>query len=253
MIPLRDENLNLRFPLATVMLLLANIATWILVQGAGFNDGALAASVCNLGMVPGEVTGLAPLGTAVPMGEGTVCEVDNQSINAITPLLSMFLHGGWGHLLGNLLFLFVFGRAVEDSMGRWRFLGFYLLCGLGAAVAQTMIDPGSPIPVVGASGAISGVMGGYLLLYPRVKVHLLLIIFIVRVPAWLTLLWWIGWQLVAGLPQLGPLRPEVSEGVAVWAHIGGFATGLLLVRLFVDRRLLSLRSVYRRALRGTGW
>jgi membrane associated rhomboid family serine protease len=253
MIPLRDENLNLRFPLATVLLLLANIATWVLVQGAGFNDSALAASVCNLGMVPGEVTGLAPLGTAVPMGEGTVCVVDDQSINAVTPLLSMFLHGGWGHLLGNLLFRLVFGRAVEDSMGRWRFLGFYLLCGLGAAVAQTMIDPGSPIPVVGASGAISGVMGGYLLLYPRVKVHLLLIIFIVRVPAWLTLLWWIGWQLVAGLPQLGPLRPEVSEGVAVWAHIGGFATGLLLVRLFVDRRLLSLRSVYRRALRGTGW
>jgi membrane associated rhomboid family serine protease len=252
MIPLRDENLNLRFPLATVLLLLANVATWILIQGAGFHDGALAASVCNLGMVPGEVTGLAPLGTAVPLGEGTFCVVDDQSINAVTPLLSMFLHAGWGHLLGNLLFLWVFGRAVEDSMGRWRYLGFYLLCGLGAAVAQTMIDPGSPIPMVGASGAISGVMGGYLLLYPRVRVHLLLLIFIVRVPAWLTLLWWIGWQLVAGLPQLGPLRPEVSEGVAVWAHIGGFAIGLLLVNLFVNRRLVSLRSVYRRALTGTG-
>ena len=138
-------------------------------------------------------------------------------------------------------------------MGRWRYLGFYLMCGLGAAVAQTMIDPGSPIPMVGASGAISGVMGGYLMLYPRVRVHLLLFIFIVRVPAWLTLLWWIGWQVVAGLPQLGPLRPEVSDGVAVWAHIGGFATGMLLVRLFVDRRLVSLRSVYRRALTGPGW
>jgi hypothetical protein len=108
------------------------------------------------------------------------CVVDAEPINPFTPLTSMFLHAGWGHLLGNCLFLWVFGRAVEDSMGRFRFLGFYLICGLAAAVAQVFIDPASPIPMVGASGAISGVMGGYLVLYPRVRVHLLVLIFIVR-------------------------------------------------------------------------
>jgi membrane associated rhomboid family serine protease len=254
MIPIRDENLNLRPALATVLLLAMLMAAWVLVQGAGFHPDLLARSVCDLGMVPGEVTRQARLGTAVPMGQDTFCVVDDQPINALTPILSMFLHAGWGHLLGNMLFLWVFGRAVEDSMGRWRFLGFYLLCGLGAALAQTMVDPGSPIPMVGASGAISGVMGGYLLLYPRVRVHLLLLIFVVRVPAWLMLLWWIGLQLLTGLPQLLTLRPEISEGVAVWAHIGGFATGLLLVRFFVNDRLVALRSVVRRrALVGTGW
>jgi membrane associated rhomboid family serine protease len=201
-------------------------------------------------MVPGEVTGLAPVGLAVPMGHGMACVVDAERINALTPLTSMFLHGGWMHLLGNLLFLWVFGRAVEDSMGRLRFLAFYVLCGLGAAIAQVAIDPASPIPVVGASGAISGVMGGYLLLYPRVRVHLLVFIFVLRVPAWAMLLWWVGLQLVSGLPQLLSVDPQVSDGVAVWAHIGGFATGLVLVRMFVDRKLIIRRTVYHRVFGG---
>src|SRR6185295_3638262 len=148
------------------------------------------------GLVPGELTRLAPIGRAIPMGRDMLCVVDAEPINLLTPLTSMFLHAGWMHLLGNALFLWVFGRAVEDSMGRLRFLAFYLLCGLGAAAAQIMVDPSSPVPMVGASGAISGVMGGYLLLYPRVRVHVLFILFIVRVPAWLMLLWWIGLQVL---------------------------------------------------------
>ena len=247
MFPIRDENLLLRWPLATILLLASLAAAWVFIQGAGLHPGLLAASVCNLGMVAGEVTGLAPVGLAVPMGEGMACVVDAEPINPLTPFTSMFLHAGWGHLLGNALFLWVFGRAVEDSMGRLRFFGFYLICGLGAAVAQVFIDPVSPIPMVGASGAISGVMGGYLVLYPRVRVHLLLLVFVVRVPAWLMLIWWIGWQVVAGLPQLLTLRPEASGGVAVWAHIGGFVAGMLLVRAFQNAELVRKRSIYRRA------
>ena len=247
MIPIRDENILLRWPLATILLLVMLASAWVLVQGAGLHPQVLAASVCNLGMVAGEVTGLAPIGTAVPLGEGMACVVDAEAINPLTPFTSMFLHAGWGHLLGNALFLWVFGRAVEDSMGRFRFLAFYVICGLGAAVAQVFIDPASPIPMVGASGAISGVMGGYLVLYPRVRVHLLIFIILVRVPAWLMLIWWIGWQVVAGLPQLLTLRPELSGGVAVWAHIGGFVAGMLLVKAFQNPMLVRSRSIYRRA------
>lgn len=242
MIPIRDENLILRRPFTTILILLVLGASWIWIQGAGLHDKQLAATVCNLGLVPGEITHLAPLGQAIPMGQGLACVVDADPINLLTPFTSMFLHASWMHLLGNALFLWVFGRAVEDSMGRLRFLAFYLLCGLAAATAQVIVSPSSPVPIVGASGAISGVMGGYLLLYPRVRVHLLLFVFVVRVPAWLMLIWWIGLQVVSGLPQLVSLRPEVSEGVAVWAHIGGFIAGLLLVRSFVDPRLLAQRS-----------
>jgi membrane associated rhomboid family serine protease len=246
MIPIRDENLIVRRPLATWALLAALGAVWVFFQGAGGHARLLATTICNLGLVAGEITKLAPVGRAIPMGRDMLCVVDREPINLLTPFTSMFLHAGWMHLLGNALFLWVFGRAVEDSMGRLRFLAFYLLCGLGAAAAQVIVDPTSPVPMVGASGAISGVMGGYLMLYPRVRVHLLLFVFVVRVPAWLMLLWWIGWQVLSGLPQVLTLRPDVSEGVAVWAHIGGFVTGFLLVRAFVSQELVERRTLVRR-------
>src|SRR5437868_13953440 len=154
----------------TYIILAAMLLTWIFVQGAGFDQQALAASVCNLGMVPGELTHMAPIGEAVPLGRGMTCVVDNDRINILTPLISMFLHGGWGHILGNALFFWVFGNNIEDSMGKMRFLVFYVLCGLVAAAAQVIVAPTSAVPMVGASGAISGVMGAYLVLYPRVRV-----------------------------------------------------------------------------------
>jgi membrane associated rhomboid family serine protease len=236
MIPIGDDNHTIRFPLVTVLLLAALAAVWVFVQGAGLNPSVLAASVCNLGLVPGELTHQAQVGTGVPIGEGLACLVDREPINVWTPLTSMFLHGGWGHLLGNALFLWVFGNNVEDSMGRLRFVVFYLVCGVAAALAQVLIHPASPVPMVGASGAISGVLGGYLVLYPRVHVRVLFIFFIfvqvIRIPAYLVLLWWIGYQVLLGLPELSRLEHEVSAGVAVWAHIGGFVTGALLVKLF---------------------
>src|SRR3954466_11148274 len=167
--------------------------TWIFVQGAGFDQQALAASVCNLGLVPGEITHMAHVGTAVPLGRGMACVVDNDRINMLTPIISMFLHGGWGHILGNALFFWVFGNNIEDSMGPGRFLVFYLICGLIAAAAHVLTQPSSAIPTVGASGAISGVLGAYLVLYPRARVNILfwLLIFIrvIAVPAWAALLW----------------------------------------------------------------
>lgn len=242
MIPIGDENPTLRTPIVTYLLLAALLAVWVVVQGAGTNDARLAATVCNLGLVPGELTGRAAEGTALPLGAGMACVVDREPINWLTPLFSMFLHGSWMHLLGNGLFLWVFGNNVEDSMGRGRFLLFYVLCGLFAAAAQVAVGPASPVPMVGASGAISGVLGGYLLLYPRVGVRVLFIFFIFfrvfRIPAFLVLLWWIGYQIVLGLPELMAIDPDVSAGVAFWAHIGGFAAGLLLIKLFARKDLV---------------
>jgi membrane associated rhomboid family serine protease len=242
MFPIGDENPTLRTPIVTYLLLASLLVVWIVVQGGGVDANKLAMTVCNLGMVPGELTGEAAVGTGVPLGRGLACLVDREPINWLTPLTSMFLHGSWGHILGNGLFLWVFGNNVEDSMGRARFLVFYLLCGLCAAAAQIAVGPASPVPMVGASGAISGVLGGYLLLYPRVRVKVLFILFIFirvfRIPAYLVLLWWIGYQIVLGLPELMQGDPEVSSGVAVWAHIGGFAAGLLLVKLFARKDLV---------------
>jgi membrane associated rhomboid family serine protease len=252
MIPIRDDNPTLRTPVMTILLLLALGAVWVFVQKAGLDPRVLAATVCNLGLVPGELTHRAPLGQAVPIGQGMVCIVDNDPINILTPLTSMFLHGGWGHLLGNALFLWIFGNNVEDSMGRFRFLVFYLLCGLAAAAAQVAIGPSSPVPMVGASGAIAGVLGAYLLLYPRARVSVLVFIFIVNVPAYLMLLFWIGTQVLTGLPQLNPLSPSVSSGVAVWAHIGGFAAGLVLIHLFANPKMVEAHRTFLNRRRG-GW
>jgi membrane associated rhomboid family serine protease len=225
---------------------------WVTVQGAGFDVYALAASACNYGLVPGELTGLAPLGQSVPLGEGLECVVDAEPINFLTPVTSMFLHGNWGHLLGNALFFWVFGNNVEDSMGHGRFAVFYLLCGLAAAATEVFVRPASPVPTVGASGAISGIMGAYLMLYPRVRVRMLFIFVIFfkvfELPAWMVLLFWFGYQVLSGLPSLNPIDPEITGGVAVWAHVGGFVAGFLLIKIFEDRRKVALRDSERHRL-----
>ena len=246
MFPIGDDNPTLRTPVMTYALLAAIVGTWLLVQGAGLDPTMLATSVCNYGMVPGEVTGRAPVGSGVPIGPGMACLIDREPINTFTPLTSMFLHGSWMHLLGNALFFWVFGNNIEDSMGKVRFLVFYILCGLAAAATHIYFQPGSPVPTVGASGAISGTLGAYLLLYPKVRVrYLIWFIFLIRivsVPAWLVLIYWFAVQVLTGLPELNRLDAEVSGGVAVWAHVGGFVAGMLLVKLFEDRRLVRERA-----------
>ncbi len=157
----------------------------------------------------------------------------------------MFLHGGWMHIIGNALFLWVFGNNIEDVVGRRRFLAFYLICGLAAAAAHVLVDPRSPVPTVGASGAVSGVMGAYLVLFPKVRVRMLfwfiIILKVIPLPAWLVLLYWFGLQLLSGIPELLSPNPEMAGGVAVWAHVGGFLAGVLLVKAFVNPKLLQRR------------
>jgi membrane associated rhomboid family serine protease len=246
MIPIRDDNPTLHFPVITVLLLVSLGCVWMFVQGAGLDPMRLAETVCNFGLVPGELTERARVGTGVPLGMGLYCVVDRDPVNYLTPVLSMFLHGGWAHLIGNCLFLWVFGNNVEDSMGRPRFAVFYLLCGLAAALAQIAVDPASPAPMVGASGAISGVLGAYLILYPRVRVWVLVGFLPLPMPAYMVLLVWIGLQLIAGLPQVTAIHHVTSSGVAVWAHIGGFFAGVALIRLFVKPQLVTQRPHIRR-------
>jgi membrane associated rhomboid family serine protease len=245
-IPLSDENPTLRTPVVTSAIVALNVLAWVFVQGAGLDPTILAASVCNLGLIAGEITGLAAVGTGIAITRDLQCLVDSDPINNLTPFTSMFLHGSWGHLLSNSLFFWVFGNNIEDSMGPWRFLAFYLLCGLAAAGAHVLVDPASPIPTVGASGAVSGVLGAYLLLYPRVRVNMLflfvILIRVIPIPAWVVLLWWFALQVITGLPQLSQgVRPDVSGGIAVWAHIGGFVAGVLLIPIFRNRRLVAER------------
>ncbi len=137
-------------------------------------------------------------------------------------------------------------------MTRGRFLVFYLLCGLAAAGTHVLVSPTSPVPTVGASGAISGLLGGYLVLYPRVRVNMLFFFFIffrvIPLPAWVVLLFWFGWQVISGLPELSPLSPEISGGVAVWAHVGGFVAGAVLIRLFESRARVAQRDAGRHVL-----
>ena len=247
MIPISDDNPTLRTPVMTWLILGAIFAVWFAVQGGGLpgTEMQLARSVCNLGMVPAELTGRAPVGAGFWIIPGQLsCTVDHDRINYLTPLISMFLHGGWGHILGNAIFLWVFGNNVEDSMGPARFLVFYLICGLVAAATQVLLNPTSIAPTVGASGAISGVLGAYMIMYPSVRVHMLFIFVIFfkvfRIPAWIVLVYWFAIQIVTA--YLTPTQSNVSGGVAVWAHIGGFISGMLLIKLFEKPELVAERN-----------
>jgi membrane associated rhomboid family serine protease len=232
--PYHDENRTVRTPIVTWAFIGANVATWLTLQGAGTSP-ALPASVCHFGLIAGELTGAVPPGTAVEIGEGLAC-VTEAGRHFSDVLTSMFMHGSWLHLLGNMWFLYLFGNNVEDSMGRARFAMFYLLSGVAAALLQVMLDPAAPVPMVGASGAISGVMGGYLVLYPTVRVHTLIPIgfFITRMklPAWTMLIYWLVIQVVGGFAAVAGAK---SGGVAFGAHVGGFIAGAILVKLFARR------------------
>jgi rhomboid family protein len=231
MFPYRDENETQRTAFVNIAIIVVNILVWLFVEGAGASV-AVARAVCDLGLIPGELTGMVPPGTRFPMGEGLVCLTDpGRQISHI--FTSMFLHGSWMHLLGNMWFLRIFGDNIEDSMGHIRYAIFYLTCGAAAALLQVFVSPASGIPMVGASGAISGVMGGYLVLYPRVRVFALLILgfFVtsIALPAWTMLLYWAAIQFVSGL--FGLLSQD-QGGVAFWAHTGGFVAGAVLIKLF---------------------
>ena len=223
MLPLRDNVPTRSFPLVTVALIVANLLVWVLYQ---LPD--LQGSVNELAYHP--------------------CEVDNSCATVgqdwpVTVFTSMFMHGGWAHLLGNMLFLWIFGNNVEDALGKIRYVGFYIVGGLAATATQTFVtlmyasDFEATIPNIGASGAVSAVLGGYLVLLPRAKV-LTMIFFILReVPAVLFLGIWFAFQLLEGSSSIA--HPEAGGGVAFFAHIGGFVFGMVTVKLLQIRRPLS--------------
>jgi membrane associated rhomboid family serine protease len=251
MFPYHDENATLRTPAITIVIIALNVMAWLLVQGAG-TPRPLAASVCNFGLIPGELTGSLQPGTGFPMGEGLVCLADPgpQASHLIT---SMFLHGSWMHLLGNMWFLWLFGNNIEDSMTRPRFIVFYLVSGLAAALAQVLANPASNIPMVGASGAISGVMGAYLVLYPTVRVFTMVPLGFymtsMALPAWVMLLYWAFIQLVSGVTTIG----SEGGGVAFWAHLGGFLAGVVLVKVFSKPEHLAAHRQQHWRPRRVGW
>ena len=223
MIPLHDDNPTSITPFVTVALIGACVLVflWQVGQGPQAQDRV----IYSLGMIPAVLFGKVQLNPEVA-----------RVAPALTLVTSMFMHGGWLHLIGNMLYLWIFGNNVEDAMGHGRFIVFYLLCGLAAAMAQALPDPGSTIPMVGASGAISGVLGAYLLLYPHARV-LVLIPFgiftqLVRLPAVWVLGFWFLIQLLSGAASVGR-----HGGVAFGAHVGGFLAGVALIPLFRHRHV----------------
>ena len=222
MIPLRDDNPTYRVPVMTRLLILMNVLVFIFELSQG---DALPEFLRDWGVVPGRLFASFSGDTSLPLELSTVFS-------------SLFLHGGWLHLIGNMWYLWIFGDNIEDRMGSWRFLGFYLSAGFVAALLHSALQPGSPIPTVGASGAIAGVLGAYALAFPRARVMTLIPIFfffqVVAIPALVVLGIWFVFQFVAGTMSLG--AGAGSGGVAWWAHIAGFAYGFVVMGLMTRRK-----------------
>ena len=236
MFPLKDNIPTLHFPVVTVTLIVLNVIAYFFWQRGGLTLGDPSSEhyLCHLydyAEIPFEVTN---------PGEQVGLEgCDPPTVPAlVTVFTAMFMHGGLLHLAGNMLFLWIFGNNVEDSMGRVKFLLFYLLGGVAAAALQLAIDPDSQIPNLGASGAVAGVLGGYLLLFPRARViTVIFIVFfftIIELPALVILGFWFVQQILFGYFDLNTAGE--GGGVAYFAHIGGFVFGLLAIKLFADER-----------------
>jgi membrane associated rhomboid family serine protease len=228
-LPLKDDIPTDRVPIVTLALIAANLIAYFALQGGGWQVTSLTEGEWSLrgeAFYPCDLTGR--------------CDLPADHVGApLSVLTSMFMHGGLLHLGGNMLFLWIFGNNVEDSMGRLTFLAFYLLGGAAAVAAQTAFDPSAQVPTVGASGAVSAVLGGYLLMYPRARVItvVFIVIFftIVALPAALVIFLWFGQQLAFAALELQTGGQE-GGGVAYWAHIGGFGFGLLTIRLVAHRK-----------------
>jgi membrane associated rhomboid family serine protease len=235
--PLKDNIPTERFPVVTVALIVANVLMYFLFQKGGLSIGDPSSleyqcNVVEYGAIPFEIT---HPGDQVAFRECGAPDAPTW----LTVLTSMFMHGGLLHLGGNMLFLWIFGNNVEDSMGPVKFLAFYVLGGLAAIAAQTAIDPSSTVPTIGASGAVAAVLGGYILLFPRARViTVIFIVFfftIVQLPALLVLGFWFLQQLAFG--YFGLVQPSgEGGGVAYFAHIGGFVFGLLLIKAFASEK-----------------
>jgi membrane associated rhomboid family serine protease len=240
--PIGDDNTDrAQFPVVTVVLIALNVLVFIALQGAGSNEAFTMA----FSTVPAEIASGKDLVTEdklvrydTPAGavEATMPGLRKTPGSVyLTLLTSMFMHGGWMHLLGNMWFLWIFGDNIEQDLGRGRYIAFYLLSGLAASLAHVIVSLGSEaaqIPSLGASGAISGVMGGYLILHPKRRVTVLLLRIITHVPGWVAVGLWFAFQVISSLPMLG----GQFSGVAYGAHIGGFIAGAMLAKPFMIGR-----------------
>jgi membrane associated rhomboid family serine protease len=222
-LPLYDDNPAATRPVVTCALIAICCLVFLWQEGLPAREATAAAYA--FGLVPAVLFGFKELPPAIAVVPAE-----------LTLLTSMFLHGGWMHLLGNMLFLWIFGNNIEEALGHGRFIVFYLLCGLAAALGQAFSAPGSTTPMVGASGAIAGVLGAYLILFPHANVRTLVwfIVFVrlVNVPAWIMLGLWFVMQVLGGLST-----PQGGGGVAFWAHVGGFVAGIILLAVLRRRRV----------------
>jgi len=223
MIPLRALIRRNSFPLVTLALIIINV--YVFLYQLVLTPAATEVFVMDYALIP-----------------------DRLHLSAF--VTSMFLHAGWLHIIGNMWFLWVFGSHIEDAIGSGKYLVFYLACGIAAAFTQFVLNIGSPIPTVGASGAIAGVMGAFLLLYPRARIDTLIfiVIFITRIelPAALMLIYWFVIQLFSGLSSFGRMGADQGQGVAWFAHVGGFLAGAALLALFRGRKRLRPVDYYYR-------
>jgi rhomboid family protein len=242
--PLKDHNPTSRTPVITIALVAINVFVFIYELTLG---KALGVVVTGFGLVPYEITHMTDL---VGAAYGPIVQTPGPPFIPLTLITSMFLHGSFMHIFGNMLYLWIFGNNVEDLMGRFRFIVFYLGCGIAAGLTQVLVSPMSTTPTVGASGAIAGVLGAYLVAFPRARVLTAVFFFIfvrlIEVPAYVLLVLWFVMQSFQGVASLG--ARELSGGVAWWAHIGGFVSGILGLTVLAGGRVRQLR-----ATRSTRW
>jgi membrane associated rhomboid family serine protease len=236
MFPIGDDNSEITItPFVNYLFIGINVLVFVLLQQIGSNDSFSYA----FSLVPREVTtgvdltGVIPVTNAAGQVLGEIQHYQTPLPVYFNFLSSMFMHGDIMHIFGNMLFLFIFGDNLENLLGHIRFAAFYIVCGIAAALAQVVMDSNSAIPMLGASGAISGVLGGYLILFPQRQVRAIIFNFLTTVPAFVALGLWIGYQIL-----LGFLTPAGQGGVAYAAHIGGFIAGVVLVKVFaIGRRV----------------
>jgi len=226
MIPLNDNVRRQTFWVSTLALIAINTAVFAYELSLG---PALNRFIVTFGLIPARYT--TPHGAIIISG----------LVEFLVPVFtSMFIHGGWLHLIGNMLFLFVFGRSIEDRFGHKQFLLLYFISGFGAAIVHVLFNMGSPVPTIGASGAIAGILGAYLVCYPTARIStlipLLIIFWIIRIPAFLMLGYWFVIQFLAGHQQMMTIESATRGGVAWWAHVGGFALGILLALAIPKRQ-----------------
>jgi rhomboid family protein len=224
MFPLRDDQPVFSTPFITYFLIALNLVVYFFEWQLGMQSrGALNSLVVQFGVIPRVEVGLL---TGTPVFS---------PVAAFVPIVtSMFLHASWLHVIGNMWMLYLFGDNIEDYLGHFSYLVFYLLSGTAASLTHILFNANSRVPSVGASGAIAGIMGAYLVLYPRARVLTWIFIIIVPFPAWLWLIIWASEQFLSGAASI--FQTTQTSGIAFWAHVGGFVTGILMVKLFPQRR-----------------